>query len=119
MRDRPADLADEHIHKEFWKSGQSSDDSLSDFAHTCTSPHVECSSLVAMGFSDDEAQAIIKGAIKYRIICKGCSHVVLELRRARGIGLREAGLLLAAGDESAWTEAAARYPELCEEIIPQ
>jgi len=117
--DRPADLADEHIHKEFWKSGQDSEDSLSEFAHTCTSPHVECASLVAMGFSDDEAQAIIKGAIKYRVICKGCSHAVLELRKARGIGVRAAGLLLASGDEAAWEETQARYPELCEEIIPE
>lgn len=71
---------------------------LCELARTSTTPSIERSVLLRMGFSSLEAKAIVDGCIARGLIGKGAGHVVYRASLAAQLPVREAGLRLAAGE---------------------
>ncbi len=92
-----ADLTDEQLEARFWELANKLVDPLLEMGYEYTSPAVERSVLLRMGFSSLEAKAIVEGCIKHDIISHGAGHVVYRLSKAEGMELRDAGVALAEG----------------------
>jgi D-ornithine 4,5-aminomutase subunit alpha len=60
-----------------------------------------------MGISSMDTKAIVEGCMDKGLMGKGAGHVVYKLAKAKGIEIKEAAALLAAGE--AWDEAAALF----------
>jgi len=97
-------LNDDQLEERFWKLADQVVKPLLDLAHGHTSPSIERSVLLRMGFSSLEAKDIVRYCQKHGLLGKGAGHIVLRLAFRRGLGYREAGLLLAEG--KGWDEAA-------------
>ncbi|MBS3943427.1 MAG: ornithine aminomutase subunit alpha [Dethiobacter sp.] len=98
------DLDDDQLEGRFWKLADEVVKPLIDLAHGHTSPSIERSVLLRMGFSSLEAKDIVRYCQKHGLLGKGAGHVILRLADRRGLGYREAGLLLA--EDKGWDEAA-------------
>ena len=94
-----ADLTDEELYTRFWELAEKITKPMLDLGKTHTTPAVERSVLLRMGFSSVEVAPIVEGVMKHGLIGKGAGHVVWRLSTHLGIGVRDAGLLLAAGKE--------------------
>ncbi len=92
-----ADLSDEQLEQRFWELANKLVDPLLQMGYEYTSPAVERSVLLRMGFSSIEAKAIVEGCIKHDIISHGAGHAVYKLAKTEGMELREAGVALANG----------------------
>ena len=106
-RQHLAPLTDEELHARFWALAEQLVDPLVELARIHTTPSIERSVLLRMGFSSLEAKAIVTGVIDHGLMGKGAGHVVLKLARRKGMDIREAGLALAAGRH--WDELAALF----------
>jgi D-ornithine 4,5-aminomutase subunit alpha len=102
-----ARLTDEELHARFWTLAGQLVEPLVELARKHTTPSIERSVLLRMGFSSLEAKAIVAGVIDHGLMGKGAGHVVLKLARSKGMGIREAGLALAQG--SHWDELPALF----------
>jgi len=69
-------------------------DPLLDLAYHYTSPAIERSILLRMGFSSLEAKAITDRLFEYGLLEYGAGHIVYLLYRRKTISIREAGLML-------------------------
>ncbi|CDF58310.1 ornithine aminomutase subunit alpha [Thermobrachium celere] len=96
------DLSDEELEKRFWQLAEEIVKPLVELAYTHTSPAVERSVLLRMGFSSIEAKAIVEGVQNLGLLGKGAGNVVYRLAKKKNIPIREAGLLLVEG--KAWDE---------------
>ena len=92
-----ADLTDEQLEERFWELANKLVDPLLQMGYEYTSPAVERSVLLRMGFSSIEAKAIVEGCIKHDIISHGAGHVVYRLSKEENMPLRDAGLALVNG----------------------
>jgi len=92
-----ADLTDEQLEQKFWQLAEQIVDPLIELATKNTSPSIERSVLLRMGFSSIEAKAIVEGVIDRGLMGKGAGHVVFKVAKDKGIDVREAGLALAEG----------------------
>ncbi|MEE4216796.1 MAG: ornithine aminomutase subunit alpha [Xanthomonadales bacterium] len=92
-----AKLSEEQLEQRFWELAASIVEPLVEQARSHTSPAIERSVLLRMGFSSLEGTAIVNGCLDRGLLGKGAGHVVLRLSRAEGTAIREAGLALAAG----------------------
>ena len=102
-----ADLSDQELYEKFWALASEIADPLLELGHKNTSPSLERSVLLRMGFSSIEAKAIVDGVIDRGLMGKGAGNVVYKLAKAQNIGIREAGVALAEG--KLWSEAAALF----------
>jgi D-ornithine 4,5-aminomutase subunit alpha len=78
----------------FWKLLEKVVDPLIELARTHTSPAIERSVLLRMGFSSLEAKDLVEKALNNSLIGKGAGHVVYRYSRLKNINIREAGLQL-------------------------
>lgn len=92
-----ADLSDEQLEQKFWQLAEQIVDPLIDLATKNTSPSIERSVLLRMGFSGIEAKAIVEGTIGRGLMGKGAGNVVYRISKEKNIDIREAGLALAEG----------------------
>ncbi len=92
-----AGLSDEELHRRFWEATGRVVDPLIQLARTHTSPSIERSVLLRMGFSSLEAREIVAGCVEKGLLGKGAGHVVWRLSAIRNCSIREAGEELAAG----------------------
>lgn len=90
-------LSDEEIKERFWQLAHEIVKPLYDLAYTHTSPSIERSVLLRMGFSSLESQAIVSRVGKLGLLGKGAGHVVLKYAQSRGVHYLDAGRELAAG----------------------
>ncbi len=90
-------LTDEQLKDRFWELSEQLVNPLIDLAYKNTSPAIERSVLLRMGFSSLEANAIVEGVIDKGLIGKGAGHVVYKLSKVKNIGIREAGVALSEG----------------------
>jgi len=67
-------------------------------AKTHTTPSIERSVLIRMGFSSLEAKPLVEMAIDHGLIGKGSGHVVYVVSKEKGMSIREAGLALIEGE---------------------
>lgn len=85
-------LSNEELHKKFWELMEKTVDPLIDLAKTHTSPSIERSILLRMGFSSIEAKPLVEMAIDRNLICKGVGHLVYRASKNNGISIKAAGL---------------------------
>lgn len=102
-----ADLTDEQLYDKFWSLIGEIVDPLLELGREHTSASVERSVLLRMGFSSLEAKAIVEGCVERSLLGHGAGHVVYKLAKAKGLGVREAGVELAAGKY--WDEVVAMF----------
>ena len=74
---------------------------------THTTPSIERSVLLRMGFSSLEAKPLVEGAIDRGLIGKGVGHVVYRIAKEKNIPLRQAGLEMIEGKH--WDDAVAIF----------
>ncbi|HHV38425.1 MAG TPA: ornithine aminomutase [Tepidimicrobium sp.] len=93
-----ADLSEEELEQRFWQLAEKIVDPLIELAEKNTTPSIERSVLLRMGFSSLEAQSIVEGIIDRGLMGKGAGHIVYRLAKDKGMDIREAGLKLVDGD---------------------
>lgn len=93
-----ADLSEDELEARFWELAGQLVDPIIELAEKNTSPSIERSVLLRMGFSSIEAKAIVDGTIDRGIISKGAGNIVYRLAKEKNIEVREAGLKLIDGE---------------------
>lgn len=93
-----ADLTEEQLEEKFWKLAEEVVDPLADLAYKNTSPSIERSVLMRMGFSSMEATTIVDGIIDRGLLGKGAGHVVYKLAKEKDMDIRGTGLKLIEGE---------------------
>jgi len=97
-----AHLTDEELKTRFWELGEKIVDPLLELGKTHTSPSIERSVLLRMGFSSIEATKIVNEVIARNLMGKGAGHVVYRLAKEKGLTIRAAGLALC--DDEYWDD---------------
>lgn len=98
-----ADLTDEQLKERFWQLAEEIVTPMLELAKTHTSPSVERSVLLRMGFSSLEAQPLVDGATDRGLMGHGVGHIVYRISKEKNISVRQAGLELIEGKH--WDEA--------------
>jgi D-ornithine 4,5-aminomutase subunit alpha len=98
-----ADLTDEQLKDKFWGLVEQIVDPLLELAEKNTSPAVERSVLLRMGFSSLEAKPLVDGAIDRGLMGHGVGHVVYKVAKEKNLDIRTAGLELIEGKH--WDDA--------------
>jgi len=93
-----ANLTDAELEQRFWQLAEKIVEPMIDLAYKNTTPSIERSVLLRMGFSSIEAKAIVDGAVDRGLLGKGAGHLVYRLSRDKNLSIREAGLKLANGE---------------------
>lgn len=102
-----ANLTDEELKQRFWELAEKAVDPLLDLARTHTTPSIERSVLLRMGFSSLEAKPLVEGAVDRGLIGKGVGHVVYKISKEKNIPLRQTGLEMIEGKH--WDDAVAIF----------
>jgi len=97
-----ADLSDEELRRRFWDLVGEIVDPLIDMARQHTSPSIERSVLLRMGFSSLESGAVVRGCVEHGLLERGAGHVVWRVAKDNGLSIRAAGLAL--GEGNYWDE---------------
>lgn len=105
-----ADLTDEQLEARFWELANKLVDPLLEMGYEYTSPAVERSVLLRMGFSSIEAKAIVDGCIEHSLIEHGTGNVVYRVAKEQNIDIRSAGLALI--DGKYWDDAEKLFREV-------
>jgi D-ornithine 4,5-aminomutase subunit alpha len=90
-------LSDAELQERFWTLVDQIVAPLIAEARTHTTPSIERSVLLRMGFSSIEARQLVERIRARGLLGEGAGRLVLELARAKGISVREAGSALLAG----------------------
>ena len=90
-------LSDEALHSYFWELVDKITEPLVEEARTHTTPSIERSVLLRMGFSSLEAKTLVERMQKRELLAHGAGRIVLELARSKRISISEAGTALLAG----------------------
>ncbi len=106
-RSHLANLSEAELEKRFWQLAEEIVNPMIELAYRHTSPSIERSILMRMGFSSIEAKAIVEGVMDRGLMGKGAGHVVYRLAREKAMEIRAAGLELAQG--RLWDEACALF----------
>ncbi|MCL2675101.1 MAG: ornithine aminomutase subunit alpha [Firmicutes bacterium] len=109
-REHLAALTDQELYERFWALAEEIVQPMLDLGYKNTTPAIERSVLLRMGFSSVEAAPIVEGVMKKGLMGKGCGGVVWRLAQKKGVSVREAGLLLAAGQE--WDNIDALFAQI-------
>ncbi len=96
-REHLKDLTDEEIYERFWSLTEEIVKPLVELSYTHTSPAIERSVLLRMGFSSLEAQPIVDYGTKWNLLGKGIGNVVLTYAKLKNVDYIEAGKELAEG----------------------
>lgn len=87
-------FSDEELHDYFWELSNKIVDPIIELAQRHTSPSIERSVLLRMGFSSEESQKIVNKCIANNLLRKGAGNVVYRYAKANNLGIRNAGLRL-------------------------
>lgn len=101
-REHLRELSEKELEDRFWNLTEKLVDPLIDISYTHSSPSIERSVLLRMGFSSIEAKKIVDLAIDRGIISKGAGNIVYCVSKSKDISIRDAGLLLY--NEKMWDE---------------
>jgi len=102
-----ASLSDEQLKDRFWELTGQVVDPLLKLGHEYTSPAIERSVLLRMGFSSLEVKDIVQGALERGLLGHGAGNIVYKLSKAKSMEIRDVGLALA--DGKYWDEAQAMF----------
>lgn len=95
-------LNDEDLKKKFWELAEKVVEPMLELGYKNTTPAIERSILLRMGFSSLEVKPIVEGVIKKGLMGKGAGNIVWRLSKKLGVSIREAGLSLSEGKN--WEE---------------
>lgn len=98
-----ANLSDEELKNRFWSLASEIVEPMIELGRKNTTPSIERSVLLRMGFSSLEAKEIVNGVLENGLIGKGAGHVVYKFSKEKNISVREAGLMLI--ENKYWDEA--------------
>lgn len=93
-----ADLSDEELKARFWQLAEEVVEPMLDMGKKYTSPSIERSVLLRMGFSSIEATEIVKRVLSHELMGKGAGHIVYRIAKENGLSVRDVGLKLADGE---------------------
>ncbi len=93
-----ADLTEDELEEKFWQLAYEIVDPLVELAYKNTSPSIERSVLLRMGFSSIESKAIVDGALDRGLLGKGAGHLVYRLAKEKDMEIREVGMKLSEGE---------------------
>ncbi len=96
-REHLKDLSEDQLEAKFWELTEKLMTPVIKLAETHTSPSIERSVLLRMGFSSLESTAIVQQVLDHGLIGKGAGHIVYRAAKTNGIDIRDAGLQLAEG----------------------
>ncbi len=96
-RQHLANLTDEELEQRFWDLAEQVVNPLLELGKKNTTPAVERSILLRMGFSSIEVKPIVEGVMNKGLMGKGAGNVVWRLSKKLGISVRDAGVALAEG----------------------
>ncbi|HKL11413.1 MAG TPA: ornithine aminomutase subunit alpha [Clostridia bacterium] len=102
-------LTDEELKSRFWELSERIVRPMIDMAGKYTSPSIERSILLRMGFSSIETKAIVEQTIDRGLMGKGAGHVVYRLSLIKECSIREAGEMLLNGN--GWDEVIVSFEE--------
>ena len=104
-REHLKDLSEDELHAHFWFLVDQIVQPLLEEARTHTSPSIERSVLLRMGFSSLESKPLVNLMLEKGLLGHGAGNLVLTLAQKKGISVRDAGLGLI--DGKYWEELAA------------
>lgn len=87
-------MSDEELNAHFWNLADKIVRPVVGEARTHTSPSIERSVLLRMGFSSMETKSVVNKMLEKGILGHGAGNLVLKLARKKEISVREAGLRL-------------------------
>lgn len=96
-RRRLSALSDQELHDYFWSLAEKLVAPLIAEARTHTTPSIERSVLLRMGFSSVEAKALVERLRERGLLGHGAGKLILELAQQKRISVRAAGTALLAG----------------------
>ena len=96
-------MSDEELKTYFWQLAQQVVDPLLEYGRTHTTPSVERSVLLRMGFSSLEAKPMVDYAVTNGLIGHGVGNIVYRLAKSENLTIRDAGVRLAQGQD--WDKA--------------
>ncbi|MDD4080756.1 MAG: ornithine aminomutase subunit alpha [Eubacteriales bacterium] len=91
-------LSDRALHERFWSLAERLTNPLLEMGRFYTSPSIERSVLLRMGFSSIEAKALVDACLEKGLLGHGAGHVVYKAGQQSGKSVREAGLALIRGE---------------------
>lgn len=90
-------LSDTELHAYFWQLAQRIVTPLVEEARTHTTPSIERSVLLRMGFSSIEAKTLVEQMRQRELLRYGAGRLVLELAKEKNLSVHEVGTALLAG----------------------
>lgn len=96
-REHLKSLSEKELIDRFWALTDGLVSPLVELARENTSPAIERSVLLRMGFSSLEAKAIADGCAEHGLLSHGAGNVVYKLANDKKLPIRDAGLLLIDG----------------------
>ena len=91
------ELSDQELHDHFWNLVDRIVAPLIEEARSHTTPSIERSVLLRMGFSSLECTDLVAGMQERGLLGHGAGRLVLELAKRKGISTAQAGEALLAG----------------------
>jgi len=102
-----ANLSDDELRDRFWQLTNEVVEPLLKLGHDHTTPAIERSVLLRMGFSSLEVKEIVDAALERSLLGHGAGNIVYKLSLAKNLPIRDTGLALAEGKY--WDEAASMF----------
>lgn len=103
-------LSEEELENLFWKLCNDILDPVMDLAKTHTTPSIERSVLLRMGFSSLESKELVDLVMHHGLMGKGAGHVVYKVSQEKQLPIREAGLKLIQ-DDDIWLDVKSYFEE--------
>jgi len=100
-------LSDEQLKARFWELTEKVVDPLLKLGYEHTTPAIERSVLLRMGFSSLEVKEIVQGALERSLLGHGAGNIIYKLSKSKDMSIREVGLALSEGKY--WDEAEAMF----------
>jgi len=85
-------MSDDRLREYFWELVETIVEPIIEEAKTHTSPSLERSVLLRMGFSSMENTIIVNKLMERGLLGHGAGNVILRLAKSKGISIREAGI---------------------------
>lgn len=87
-------MTDQELKAYFEKLTDQIIDPMLELAHDHTTPAIERSVLMRMGFSSLEAKALTEKMMEHHLLAHGAGHVVLKYAKTYNLLIRDAGMKL-------------------------
>lgn len=103
-------LSDEQLKERFWALLDELTEPLVRLGYENTTPSIERSVLLRMGFSSTEAKSLVDGCMERSLLEHGAGNVVYRYAKMKDLDIRTAGLLLIDNDD--WSDVIALFGEV-------